>query len=442
MRLAKKGTNSTPEMKRNRKRHIILTYFALLLLAGVSRFVHTNVTNNLDKINATSLDEYSGKYLNHSGFKSISWSWFMVPRPTDVSVKKYIDFLATDRKNINDYIFDLYNQYDHIILCERFHPEMKQYDMIYNLVTDSRFLDNVGVVFTEIGNIDSRNAYQEFTNSTFPNDTILQQELSSFMMKNQTVHPLWSNTNWFEFLEKMYHFNNGRENKVDILFSDYDWANKNLNSHRDSIMAKNITTTIEGNKYKKSLTIMNYRHAYLKGRQNCGYYIAEAYPGKVANILINTIDMTMQPLQQGKWDVAFEHMPDDSYAFNLKDSPFGKDRFDHFFPFSSLSKQQYEDMFVGMIFYKPVYQFTIGDGFPYMLQPENEEKIKLRHAKLGVTYESSIYRYLGNGAVRNAKNLYIPNLFSNLFFVWNLFFGFCLSVYLITIFLRRKTIKH
>lgn len=76
--------------------------------------------------------------------------WKTVPRPTASSVSKYVDYLKNNRQDINDYVMGLFEKYDHVVLCERHHQDMTQYDMIYDLLTDSRFVDNVGVVFTEI----------------------------------------------------------------------------------------------------------------------------------------------------------------------------------------------------------------------------------------------------------------------------------------------------
>ena len=54
---------------------------------------------------------------------------------------------------------ELFDKYDHVILCERHHQEMTQDDMIFDLITDKRFVDKVGVVFTEIGCAESRKAW-------------------------------------------------------------------------------------------------------------------------------------------------------------------------------------------------------------------------------------------------------------------------------------------
>lgn len=78
------------------------------------------------------------------------------PRPHKRLVQNYVDYIKENRQDINDYVMGLFREYDHVILCERMHPEMTQYDMIYNLATDDRFVDSVGVVFTEIGNVESK----------------------------------------------------------------------------------------------------------------------------------------------------------------------------------------------------------------------------------------------------------------------------------------------
>ena len=208
--------------------------------------------------------------------------WKSVPRPTASSVSKYVDYLKNNRQDINDYVMGLFEKYDYVILCERHHQDMTQYDMIYNLVTDRRFVDKVGVMFTEIGCAESRDAYRTLVETTFPNDTLLEKSLASFLMENQTVHLLWPNTNWFTFLKKMYYFNHDKEKKVEIMFADRNWIDRTELAQRDSVMADNIIRTIESDSLKKSLIIMNYRHAFFTPGC-CGEYIQRRFPGKVAN---------------------------------------------------------------------------------------------------------------------------------------------------------------
>lgn len=440
LKMTKGGTMQRTSSIRYTRKRVVIMYSILLLLAGASRYFHTCFTNDIPKVRS-SFNELPFKHNPYDEiFNFVDWAYFLTPRPTAQSVQEYTNFLETNRKDINDYVFSLFEKYDHVILCERLHPEMTQYDMIYNLVTDSRFTEKIGVVFTEMGNVESRDTYKKLTNTTFPNDTVFQQALSSFMMENQSFHLLWSSTNWFEFLSKMYSFNHNKEKKVDVLFTDRpNWKYNDKSYDRDRLMADNIISTIKKDTLKKSLTIMNYRHAYLRDSRNCGYHVSKEFPGKVANILINTNGLKQWPLQSGKWDVAFEQMPEEAYAFDLKNSPFGKDDFDHFLFLSDLAKLHYEDMFTGVIYYKPLYMHYFGDGYPYMTQPGNMEILRKRAAKLGEKFHENSYQLYNNYYYRCAKMPYfIINLLDNFFFVWSLIGGLGILIYLSVVCAKTK----
>lgn len=351
----------------------VSTYFILLVVAFFARALNAELT------------------YNHSSEESFLYAR---PRPSANSVKAYTDFLKNNKQGINDYIIKLFEQYDHVILCERAHREMTQYDMIYNLVTDPRFVDKVGNVFTEIGNVESRDAYKAFIGKKYADESAVDSCLSSFMVENQSVHLLWPNTNWFEFLKKMYYFNNNHDKKVEILFTDRNWIEKKELNFRDSIMADNIINTIKSDSINKSLIIMNYRHAYLTPG-NCGYFVSRSFPGKVANVLINTCKAylpailmgkeMMVPIQDGKWDVAFEQIPDSCYAFDFKSSPFGNDRFDHFvLPWDPVSSLKYEDVFTGFIFYKSLDKHIMSIGYPNIFDSDNLVKLRVREKAMEV----------------------------------------------------------
>ena len=141
---------------------------------------------------------------------------YAVPRPSVHSVEKYVGFLKENKSDIKDYIFGLFEKYDHVILCERAHKEMTQYEMIYDIVSDDRFVDSIGNLFTEIGCTDSREAYKAFVNKEFRNEEEVDSNLASFMTVNQSIHLLWPNTNWFNFLKRLYYFNHGKNKKSEF----------------------------------------------------------------------------------------------------------------------------------------------------------------------------------------------------------------------------------
>ncbi len=396
IKILRSGDKATSADKPAYIRKLCVVYLSVILIGCGARIINTVVTNDIKNITEAPLD--------------------VVPRPTGNSVREYADFLKDKRQDINDYILGLFENYDHVILCERHHQEMTQYDMIYDLVTDSRFVDKVGVVFTEIGCAESRDDYKDFLYTSFSDDSLVEKGLASFLTDNQSVHLLWPNTNWFNFLKRMYYFNHGKENKVEILFADRNWIDRGLLHARDSIMADNIISTVETDSIGKSLIIMNYRHSYLTPG-NCGYYVDRKFPGKVANVMINFAktdiisllsgEEATEPLQNGRWDVAFEQMPDDEFAFDFKDSPFGSDDFDHFvLPWSMERGKKYQDMFTGMIYYKaPEKQYT-SIGFSHLFDPENITRLKERE-QLMPGYSLEYWYFLKDGEqITEGKEIY------------------------------------
>ncbi len=305
--------------------------------------------------------------------------WKSVPRPTASSVSKYVDYLKNNRQDINDYVMGLFEKYDYVVL---------------------------------------------------PNDTLLEKRLASFLMENQTVHLLWPNTNWFTFLKRMYYFNHDREKKVEIMFADRNWIDRTELAQRDSVMADNIIKTIESDSLKKSLIIMNYRHAFFTPGC-CGEYIQRRFPGKVANVMINNVkldflslalgkEIARPDLRHGEWNVAFEQMPTDAFAFDLKDSPFGKDNFDYFaLPWAMENGMQYQDMFNGFIYYKALADHRASVGFNHLFDPENRAKLEERE-KLLPGYWLGAWEFLKEGPqVTEGKDIYFEyNKSINIIFFW------------------------
>lgn len=390
-------------------KNIAYIFIGLIISATVVRIINTLATNEQLLIKERPM--------------------YAVPRPSSHSVGKHVDFLQENKSDVKDYIFGLFEKYDHVILCERAHREMTQYDMIYDIVSDSRFVDSIANLFTEIGCIGSREAYKTFTDREYKNEEEVDSNLASFMTLNQSVHLLWPNTNWFNFLKRLYYLNHGKSRQVNLLFSDRDWIDRTELDSRDSIMAENIISTLRADSLKKSLIIMNYRHAYLTPG-NCGHYISQAFPGKVANVMVNTgsaslIDMllgneNMTPTLQGKWDAAFKQVKDSDYAFDFDGSPFGEDEFDHYMiPWSHVRALKYKDMFTGFIHYKaPEEQFE-SIGYNHMFDLENEKRLRVRESALKGYSLDYWKEQLANGIIRQKgiELYYRSGIFQNQIYI-------------------------
>ncbi len=90
---------------------------------------------------------------------------------------KYVSFLETQNTSAKDYIINLWKDYDIVVLCERNHGEMTQYDLIYDIVSSDYFKKNVGNIFTEIGSVSKQQAVLNFTKTQFSNSKEKEREL-------------------------------------------------------------------------------------------------------------------------------------------------------------------------------------------------------------------------------------------------------------------------
>jgi len=308
-------------------------------------------------------------------------------------VTKYVTFLETQNKSAKDYVLDLFKKYDIVVVCERNHGEMTQYDLIYDIVRSPYFEKNVGNIFTEIGAIDNRNSVTKFINTKFNSEEEKTKEQLN-VYRNMTFG-IWEKTNFYDFIGRLNALNSNlsKNKKINLFVSN----NRNPNSEetssienfkkyfklnwaygRDSIMAQNIISTFDSirmnSKRKKALVIMNYRHAFSKslssdGNINTGDYLKRKYQDKFANVLINGTallpevdknslnkpkifqDMSETLIQEGKWDASFKVLKKENLGFDFANSPFGKDSFDKWYRKNDFT---YQDIFTGYVFYLPI----------------------------------------------------------------------------------------
>lgn len=339
----------------------------------------------------------------------------IVPKQSKYTIAPYVSFLH-QQKEAKEYIFELFEEYDIVILCERLHYEMTQYDFIYDVISDQRFIDNVGAIFTETGGIN----YQAELDSLMNAYNLSEKELDAriaHLMKNISISwPVWDKTNLFTHLKSLYKLNQNlpEDKKVNHYFTDIDftwermhdedyWKNRrSLLRDRDKIMCDNFSKQYEENRSSglsknKCLVIMNYRHGFGPVRNskgellelNAGALIMERYPETSANVLLNTVKLSLDvskygvsisSIQNGIWDLAFSEIGNKSLGFDFKNSPFGFDEFDMAIQ-PSWADFHYQDVFTGFVFYKPLEDHYTEMGFPGILA-NNFEEIMLERAKL------------------------------------------------------------
>ena len=323
----------------------------------------------------------------------------------------YVKFLNQQNTTGADYVLELFRKYDLVIICERAHPEITQYDLFLSIIGDPRFINSVGNVFTEIGISTQAEQVNAFLHTEdLPSDSVDKVILG--FQRNCSFYPVWESFNYSYFLHGVYNINQGlpQDKKINVFNSDvpFDWNTidsvklKAFWDHladRDSIIASQVIQQFDRidssrSKRHKALVVMNYRHAFghrfesRKGIKpdNVGRYLFDRYGDRVANVYLNAFairnvksdnDMGFAAIQDGKWDAAFKVLAIDDRGFDFKNSPFGRDTFD-IWPMKV--DFRYEDVFDGFVFYVPLEKQKLVPGVPGLIDSSFSQEIKRRFA--------------------------------------------------------------
>ena len=307
--------------------------------------------------------------------------------PNNSKFKPYTEFLNKQEMSAKDYILSLFDTYDIVVLCENLHGEDSQWDLIYEVVSDKKFISEVGNMFTEYGNSLFQHRVDTLMNSQFSTEKDLDKEVA-------TLTSYIGGGSFYFFMKKLYLLNQAlpdslkvKEHFTDIFSQEYltsayyDSLDNNLDTIiyvRDSIMAYETI-----NWYKKTngkcLVVTNFRHAfainnelkkdlYRKFKTNQAQYIYNELPTQTFNVLLNRRDYKFfcsrklfyfKQIRNGIWNTAFRVNDNKSIGFDLKDSPFGNDKFE-VFPEWNDDKYDliFSEVFKGFVFYKPEEEYT------------------------------------------------------------------------------------
>ena len=331
------------------------------------------------------------------------------------STGPYVAFLRPGQAAPVDYVIGLFDRYDVVVLCERMHPEGSQWNFIYDIVRDPRFIDRVGHVFTEYGGVEM----QPYLDCMMAADGLSAGEVHDRIvqiMRNWPVWPIWHNTNFYDYLTRLYALNQSlpAAQRIHHHFTDRSapWsgivtkgqyiAYRRSLVDRDRKMAQCVIDQMgrlakSGSTPPKCLVVMNYRHAFdltnrspHAPRRNTYEYLKDAFGDRAANVLLNY--WLFSPQVGGVWDAAFEETGNRPAGFDFKGSPFGGEPFD-LFPFWPTLKGElrYRDVFTGFAFVNPLDSQYTEVGVPGLYK--GFEKEVLRRA--GLVSDDS---YLGSAA--------------------------------------------
>ena len=345
-------------------------------------------------------------------------------------VLPYISFIEENNTHPVDYVFELFEKYDIVILGERDHRDQRQYELIEKIISDRRFIENIGNVFTEVGPYNRIEWANEVLKSEYESYSDFENNLRPLYRELESWNLIWEKYNFWYFLSSIYRINTKLQSsqKINLFFTDvpFDWNSintrddyltfqKNISEgKRDSIMGNNMTTIYnkilndDNSNRKKALVIYNLPHAIQSKAidsltiKSAASYIFNEYPGKVANVMINWLNIHNSRysgfIADGKWDAAFWALCNPSVGFDFNNSPFGMDKIDFDYIKRPLENNvNYQDLFTGFIFYGGVTSWNIVIGIPGIIDDEfgaeflRREKIVIPDSKITLCNAKEYY---------------------------------------------------
>ncbi len=321
------------------------------------------------------------------------------PFPGD-SIRIFTEFLRQNAFHTpSEYILKSLQEKDIVILSERYHPEMTQYRMIAEVISDPSFTGNV---YTEVGVVNAGDRINALLMRKGLADTEVDREITK-IFKDLDMFPLWPNPNYFFLIKTIYLTNQGRpaEDKIslfplDLLFSwdsvecagQYRMLMEMMEPQgappvidRNQVMGEHFILAYERSKRQnkkkvKALVIMNTYHGYTRIPAylplptkpfiySTAEMIYKTYPLQTKGISIHGLSNGGNLIARGKWDAAMQVNGNKQVGFDLKGTPFGATPFDMYnFGGRAYASVTFDYIFDGYVFYEPLEKFEMTQGIP------------------------------------------------------------------------------
>jgi hypothetical protein len=338
--------------------------------------------------------------------------------------------LLNTNTSAKEYLLNLFMDYDIIILCERHHSEITQYELITDILKDPYFIDSVGHIYTEFGVANMDSVINKFLVSEIEDSAKIHNNISS-IFRDCDYNPWWHCSSFPLLLKQIQKINRINENNIqlhpcDVKFNwntchtSEDYKEWDTWTNRDSLIYDNFIKKYKSINLRenrdKALIIMNYSHAFLSNMYNgnefvsfFGNYVKRNFGSKARSVYImglgypnnmNEYDL----VQNGKWDYYFETYTNRNVGIDLSDSPFGNETFDAWPLSRNMDSLKYKDVFTDLIFYRSISDHKLSVGWNnYISEEFNDEfyrrfEICSEAKRLSITKDQlpKVIRYLNS----------------------------------------------
>ncbi|MCL2596560.1 MAG: hypothetical protein FWD66_02640 [Paludibacter sp.] len=293
----------------------------------------------------------------------------------------FVNYLKESGKDPKQYLLEKLTDYPLVIYGE-LHRRQLSWNFLKSVANDPKFTEICSTVFMELP------YYNQPLFDKFLNNNTLDTTLIFSVLETEQQYG-WQDKGEYEFIKEIWKINNNSKNKLRIIPVDYqanwdniktsdDWKNYlATRKDRDSTMARIILKNIDFNDTRHCLFVVGMMHAK-KSTPNrwgisAGTILNENLPKNTLfsimphGMISDNIGWLGQ-YRYGFFDYIFENQGNKPVAFDLKNSPFGKEPFDaeQVIRFSP-NCGNYEDYYDGYIFLCPVkeepYEYELTELF-------------------------------------------------------------------------------
>ena len=263
----------------------------------------------------------------------------------------FLNYLKEYGKDPVEFILDKIENNELVIYGE-IHRRKASWDFCDKVVNNKRFAENAGTVFIEFESNKQQDIDKFFMNDTVDKDLLLN-------IFRDYLDAGWDDKSRFDFLISLWHLNKvlPDSQKIRVIFVDTPriFTEEGLQNEirdRDKYMAEKILGYLdEKSDTRNALFIVGSGHVYRTGKST-GAILARNLTGNMYSVFthcprVDDRRIIHERIRHGMFDYAFYRNDDKPVAFELKNSPFGRESFDGLYLDGT---GKYQDNFDGYIF--------------------------------------------------------------------------------------------
>ena len=281
----------------------------------------------------------------------------LVPKDT----LSFIRYLQNNTRDSKEFVFEKLSKYK-LVMYGEIHRRKASWDFLQEILKDKRFVESAGVIFMELGS-DKQGDIDKFLENNSIDNELLLNVFRDYIICG------WNDKDKFDFIKTVWKINQNlpSDKKIRIIAVDTprpfntftskeDMRKNDAIYDRDKFMADTIINYLNQSKDKRNaLFIVGTGHV-CKASQSAGSMLSKELPDNTYAIFqhsprVDNFAPMDERLRHGIFDNSFYQTGDRPIAFEIKNSPFGKEPFDGLFYDGNGT---YQDNYDGYIFLGPL----------------------------------------------------------------------------------------